>query len=76
MVRAKYQFQVASIRAAERLKAENPLSAVKSRPWSFMESSDKLLAPSCKLKSRGKSVKCRHSDKALGRNLDASASLP
>ena len=38
------------------------------------KNSCELLVPSCKLKSKGKGVKRRHSDKAPGRNLDAIAS--
>jgi hypothetical protein len=43
-------------------------------PPCFEEHSRKLPVSSCKLKSRGKSIKCRHSDKAPGRNLNALAS--
>jgi len=33
------------------------------------KNSCELLVPSCKLKSKGKGVNCRHSDKVPGRNL-------
>ena len=68
------------IRNRSTLKTKDPLNAGKSRPWSlkpWTRPSKEQLHVACskfKLKSRGKCVKCRHSDKAPGRNLDTIAS--